>query len=216
MSRAATNDAYDGCRDAVELSTFHRAKGLEFHTVFVTGLERGFVPISHADTPVAKAEERRLLYVALTRAEHRVVLTWARRRSFGTRSMHRSPSPWLAPIAAVFSDEPVVRPTPAGPSGADRARSRLRRAQADDGPEPDAELLDALKEWRRVLAKASSVPAYVVFNDATLRAVAVALPGSRDQLLDISGIGPVKIERYGDAILELVSRHRRVVGVAQT
>ena len=201
--------------DAVELSTFHRAKGLEFHTVFVTGLERGLVPISHADTPVAKAEERRLLYVALTRAEQRVVLTWARRRSFGTRTMNRAPSPWLAPIEAVFSDEPAAARAPAGPSGADQARSRLNRARTDDveGPEPDGPLLDALKEWRRVLAKASSVPAYVVFNDATLRAIATEFPGSRDQLLDISGIGPVKIERYGDAVLELVGRHRRVVGV---
>jgi len=200
--------------DAVELSTFHRAKGLEFHTVFVTGLERGLVPISHADTPAERAEERRLLYVAMTRAEHRVVLTWARRRSFGTRSMHRSPSPWIAPIEAVFGREPTT-PTPAtGRSGADRARSRLRQAAGsggDDGPEPDGPLLDALKEWRRVLARASSVPAYVVFNDATLRAIATALPESRDQLLDISGIGPVKAERYGDAVLEIVTRHRQVV-----
>ncbi len=202
--------------DAVELSTFHRAKGLEFHTVFITGLERGLVPISHADTPAERAEERRLLYVALTRAEQRIVLTWARRRAFGTRTMNRAPSPWLAPIAAVFSDEPIAPRLPAGPSGADRARSRLDRARHDasDGPEPDGPLLDALKEWRRLLAKASSVPAYVVFNDATLRAVATCLPGSRDQLLDISGIGPVKVERYGDAILEIVTRHRRVVGVA--
>lgn len=202
--------------DAVELSTFHRAKGLEFHTVFVTGLERGLVPISHADTPAAKAEERRLLYVALTRAEQRVVLTWARRRSFGTRAMHRAPSPWLAPIEAVFSVEPAPPRAASASSGPDRARSRLRRARAgdDDGPEPDGPLLDALKEWRRLLAKASSVPAYVVFNDATLRAIATALPGSRDQLLDISGIGPIKVERYGDAVLELVGRHRKVVGVS--
>ncbi|MFO7590622.1 MAG: ATP-dependent DNA helicase UvrD2 [Acidimicrobiia bacterium] len=205
--------------DAVELSTFHRAKGLEFHTVFVTGLERGLVPISHADTPAAKAEERRLLYVALTRAEHRVILTWARRRAFGTRAMNRAPSPWLAPIEAVFDDEPAPSRAASASSGPERARSRLGRARAagpgdTDGPEPDGPLLDALKEWRRVLAKASSVPAYVVFNDATLRAIATALPGSRDQLLDISGIGPVKVERYGEAVLELVGRHRRVVGVS--
>jgi len=204
--------------DAVELSTFHRAKGLEFHTVFVTGLERGLVPISHADTPAARAEERRLLYVALTRAEQRVVLTWSRRRSFGTRAIHRAPSPWLAPIEAVFSDEAAPPRAASASSGPDRARSRLGRARGGDtdGPEPDGPLLDALKEWRRLLAKASSVPAYVVFNDATLRAIATAFPGSRDQLLDISGIGPVKVERYGDAVLELVARHRRVVGVSSS
>ena len=203
--------------DAVELSTFHRAKGLEFHTVFVTGLERGLVPISHADTPIARAEERRLLYVAITRAEAQVILTWARRRSFGTRSVNRVPSPWLAPIEAVFADTPATpRPAKAG-NGVDAARARLHDARGDasDDTEPDGPLFEALKDWRRVLAKASSVPAYVVFSDATLRAIAIELPSTREQLLEIAGIGPVKVERYGDAVVDLVAAHRRVVAVAQ-
>ena len=61
--------------------TFHRAKGLEWQVVFVTGLERGLVPISWATTPTARAEERRLLHVALGRAEDGLHCSWARERT---------------------------------------------------------------------------------------------------------------------------------------
>ncbi len=87
--------------DAVALLTFHRAKGLEWPVVFVTGLEDGFVPIAHALDDVAWAEERRLLYVACTRAEEELHCSWATERSFaGGRPVARSPSPYLASIEA--------------------------------------------------------------------------------------------------------------------
>ncbi len=69
----------------VDLVTFHRAKGLEWSVVFVTGLERGLVPISWAVSPDAQAEERRLLHVALSRAEDEVHCSWAQARSVGAR-----------------------------------------------------------------------------------------------------------------------------------
>src|SRR5207244_686682 len=81
--------------DAVELLTFHKAKGLEWPVVRVTGLERGLVPIAYAETPAALAEERRLLYVALTRAEQELHLSWAQRRTLGGREMARQASPYL-------------------------------------------------------------------------------------------------------------------------
>ena len=71
--------------DAVTICTFHRAKGLEWPAVWVTGLEQGLVPIGHATTPAAEAEERRLLYVALTRAERELHCSWAEHRRFGGR-----------------------------------------------------------------------------------------------------------------------------------
>ena len=77
------DDAGNSSGNAVELLTFHRAKGLEFDTVFVTGLEKGLVPISHAKTSEAMDEEQRLLYVALSRAERGLHLTWARERTVG-------------------------------------------------------------------------------------------------------------------------------------
>ena len=87
--------------DAVELTTFHRAKGLEWPVVFVAGLEEGLVPIAHAVSMEAEAEERRLLYVALTRAQLELHCSWARRRTLGHRAMTRCPSPYLEAIEAV-------------------------------------------------------------------------------------------------------------------
>ncbi len=87
---------------AVELATFHRAKGLEWPSVYVLGLEEGFVPIIYAETSEARAEERRLLYVALTRATDNLHCSWARvRRMANGRQMERQPSPWLAAVARV-------------------------------------------------------------------------------------------------------------------
>ncbi len=90
--------------DAVDLLTFHRAKGLEWRVVFVTGLEEGLVPIAHARSCEAVAEERRLLYVACTRAMDDLRCSWARERSFGGRRSVRKPSPYLAAIEATQRD----------------------------------------------------------------------------------------------------------------
>ncbi len=79
----------------VDLVTFHRAKGLEWTVVFVTGLERGLVPISWSTSDAAQAEERRLLHVALSRAEDELHCSWARARFAGSRRTSREPSPWL-------------------------------------------------------------------------------------------------------------------------
>jgi DNA helicase-2/ATP-dependent DNA helicase PcrA len=79
----------------VDLVTFHRAKGLEWTLVFVTGLERGLVPISWSTSDAARDEERRLLHVALSRAEDELHCSWARARSVGSRRAPREPSPWL-------------------------------------------------------------------------------------------------------------------------
>ena len=71
--------------DAVQLVSFHRAKGLEWELVCVTGVERGLVPISYATESDALDEERRLLHVALSRAGQYLHISWARRRTVGGR-----------------------------------------------------------------------------------------------------------------------------------
>ena len=197
---AALRDDVPDDGDAVELLSFHRAKGLEFHTVFVTGLERGLVPISFADTPAERAEERRLLYVALSRAEEALHCSWARSRALGPRIVRRSPSPWLAPIESVIGPPPGARrsrPAPAVPTVVRRPVDATQEA-----------LLAALVDWRRRLARAAGVPAYVIFPDATLHAVAETRPVSPDALLALPGVGPVKLQRHGGAVLELVRAHR--------
>jgi DNA helicase-2/ATP-dependent DNA helicase PcrA len=202
--------------DAVELLTFHRAKGLEFHTVHVTGLERGLVPIARAESPAARAEERRLFYVAMTRAEARLELSWARRRTLGSREVNRVASPWLDPVEAAFAPAPAPTTTRTAGNGRDsagdarvaldRARDKVARGdgEADDA---DPALLAALVAWRRQLARTAAVPAYVIFHDRTLREVASSRPVTRAALLAIGGIGTVKAARYGDAVLAIVREH---------
>jgi DNA helicase-2/ATP-dependent DNA helicase PcrA len=95
-------DSGSNAPDAVELATFHRAKGLEWTSVYVVGVEDGFVPIVYATSQMSRDEERRLLYVALTRASRELHCSWARVRRMGNgRQMERQPSPWLASVARV-------------------------------------------------------------------------------------------------------------------
>jgi len=105
----------------VDLVTFHRAKGLEWQVVFVTGLERGLVPISWASTPEERAEERRLLHVALGRAEDTLHCSWARLRTASGRRSPRQPSPWLGDLEQAIAGVPVA--------AVDR-RARLGEARA--------------------------------------------------------------------------------------
>jgi DNA helicase-2/ATP-dependent DNA helicase PcrA len=118
-------------RDEVELTTFHRAKGLEWAVVFVTGLEDGYVPIAHARDADAVAEERRLLYVACTRAEEELHCSWAAERTFSTRPVARSPSPWLRAIEAANRD--LERTRRSSPHTARAALAASRRALEQGG-----------------------------------------------------------------------------------
>jgi DNA helicase II / ATP-dependent DNA helicase PcrA len=193
--------------DQVDITTFHRAKGLEWPVVFVAGLERGLVPIGRATTPDAEAEERRLLYVAVTRAQRELHCTWASRRTFGTKTVPRQPSPWLDLIedarARLEGRPPLTRPGQR--AGLASARSRLPKDRRKG--EPDPPVLVALKAWRTSAAKAANVPAYVIFHDTTLAAVAEARPRTETELLALPGLGPVKAARYGEAILAVVAEH---------
>jgi len=79
-------------------------------------------------------------------------------------------------------------------------------------PAPDAGLLDRLKRWRSAEAKRRGIPAFVIFHDATLEALAAVRPSDPEALRAVRGIGPAKIETYGDALLQVLrdpSRHSR-------
>ena len=69
---------------------------------------------------------------------------------------------------------------------------------------PNADVLDKLRSWRYVQSQTQSVPAYVIFHDTTLAGIAAANPKTLDDLAAVSGIGAKKLERYGEAILELL------------
>jgi DNA helicase-2/ATP-dependent DNA helicase PcrA len=211
------DDAGNSTGNAVELLTFHRAKGLEFDTVFVTGLERGLVPISHAKTPEAMDEEQRLLYVALSRAERSLQLSWARERTVGGRAARRTRSAWVQRV-----EDSVHPPAPdaSGNNGSARdtiaaARDRVARAKGGSTrtknpagvAESDTPLYEALVDWRLRQSRAASAPAYVIFPNTTLAAIATARPRTTRALLDVPGVGPVKADRYGEAVLALVAEH---------
>jgi DNA helicase-2/ATP-dependent DNA helicase PcrA len=115
--------------DSVVLSTFHRAKGLQWPTVVVLGLDAGLMPIGSALTPAAVEEERRLLYVALTRAEEELWCSWFA----SADGVTREPSPWLEPI-----DRTIARlQKEAAPTAASEVPARVAelRRRLDEGAE---------------------------------------------------------------------------------
>ncbi len=194
----------DSQADAVELVTFHGAKGLEWPVVHIAGLEDGFVPIAYAETAAQQAEERRLLYVALTRAERELHLTWAEERTFGAKTTSRTPSPMLDAITRTIAD--LDRNAPAAINWRvriDRTRGRIAEPAAA-GPPDETATLDALRTWRTRKARAGGVPPHVIVPDQLLQAVAGQRPITTAQLAALPGMRPTKLHRYGDEILAVL------------
>lgn len=192
--------------DAVDLMTFHRAKGLEWAAVWVTGLEQGLVPVARAKTPAAIAEERRLLHVALSRARRELHLSWAASRRFKGRNAKRRPSPYLEAVLAANRPGAHDRKGDVA-TGIAAARAAARAAAPQEAfDDTDRALLAALKLWRKQESVANGVPAFTIFHDATLRAICACRPSSKDELLAVSGVGPAKLERYGEAVLHVVEQ----------
>lgn len=205
--------------DGVTLATFHAAKGLEWDAVFCCGVQDGTVPITYASQegapPGAVEEERRLLYVGMTRARRELMVSWAAARNPG-QAPRRQPSRFLVPLLPESQQPQVTR----GRSKVARCRDCLqplgtaaekKRGRCSHHPvRYDEELFDRLKAWRLETAREAGedgkpLPAYVVFTDATLELIAEHKPDSIRALAKVNGVGPNKIEKYGEAVLALVS-----------
>jgi DNA helicase-2/ATP-dependent DNA helicase PcrA len=211
----------------VTLASLHAAKGLEWDAVFLVGLVEGVLPTAYARTDDALEEERRLLYVGVTRARTYLSLSYAASRAPGGRQ--RRPSRFL-PLAP-------GRPIPGHlrtERDAGGARRRLAPACRVCGAalhEPvdrklgrcstcpstmDEELYERLRQWRIGEASAQKVPAYVVFTDATLVALAERRPAGLAELAGIAGIGPRKLDQYGSSVLALLRGAKPDEVLAQT
>jgi DNA helicase-2/ATP-dependent DNA helicase PcrA len=175
----------------VTLASLHSAKGLEWDAVFLVGLTDQTLPIQHANTPEQLAEERRLFYVGITRARQRLMLSWALARHQG-QARRRRPSRFLDGL----------RPGTAERSS--RSSGSGKRAKTAV-PAEDAATFGRLRAWRKKQADAQSVPAYVVFSDATLVAIADRAPANEAELAQVPGVGPTKLQRYADVVLAVLA-----------
>ena len=168
----------EGAR-GVHLLTYHRAKGLEFEAVFLPRLDEKELPSRLARTEDEQAEERRLLYVGITRAKRLLAVTWSRR-----------PSPFLAELGVTASR---------APAGAG-AGARSERPARDASP-----AAEALRRWRLDRARADNVPPYVIFPDRTIDELLARRPASPAELSAIHGLGPTRLARFGDELFAVLS-----------
>ncbi|WP_371106053.1 MULTISPECIES: ATP-dependent DNA helicase UvrD2 [Streptomyces] len=215
--------------EGVTLASLHAAKGLEWDAVFLVGLTEGMMPITYAKTEQQIEEERRLLYVGVTRARRHLTLSWALSRAPGGRASRR-PTRFLNGLRpgsqAVGARPPGggggIERGAAAPGGGVGVRKRrgpvhcrvCGRALTDAGEmklmrcegcpsELDEALYERLRDWRAEQAGLLGQPAYCVFTDKTLLAIAEAVPGTEPELARISGVGRRKLDRFGADVLAL-------------
>ncbi|MEV0178267.1 ATP-dependent DNA helicase UvrD2 [Streptomyces sp. NPDC050625] len=222
----------------VTLASLHSAKGLEWDVVFLVGIAEGMMPITYAKTDEQIEEERRLLYVGVTRARERLHVSWALARAPGGRPSRR-PSRFLdglRPGSAVTMGRSVagtaggvergsMSGTVAAPRRTQRTPARCRvcgRTLTDAGEmklmrcedcpsDMDEGIYERLREWRADQARRSGQPAFCVFTDKTLMAIAEAVPDDDGELARIPGVGVRKLNRYGAEVLAICAG-REVMG----
>jgi DNA helicase II / ATP-dependent DNA helicase PcrA len=188
-------------RDAVTVATFHAAKGLEWPTVHLAGLEDGLVPVAHARTIAQRAEEARLLYVAMTRAEDELRCSWAAARSFGGAPTERRLTPWLAGLAERQRDRPAGDGGPSSDWRRHLAEQRATLAASAPGAPAPPETLAALHAWRDERARAARAEPEAVIDDRLLEAIAARMPATPDELAAVPGMGTLLAARLGDGLL---------------
>jgi len=191
----------------VTLSTVHRVKGREWPHVIVYGADHGLFPHRLASDA---EEERRVFHVGITRAcVSAVIIADSQSPSRFCDELSRV---WVPPAVA---DIPAVAAAGgrrdaldsySGRPRADRLRPREREAKPAVMPVDHAleEAIAALKAWRTSTAGRDKVPAYIVLSDVHLVGIATAMPTSLAALACCRGIGPAKLDRYGDEILAAI------------
>ncbi|KQX13856.1 ATP-dependent DNA helicase [Streptomyces sp. Root431] len=208
----------------VTLASLHAAKGLEWDAVFLVGLTEGMMPITYAKTDEQVEEERRLLYVGVTRARLHLSLSWALSRAPGGRASRRPTrflkglrpgSGSLGSLAAAGAggiERGIAggRRKPRGPvlcrvCGATLTEAgAMKLMRCEDCPsDMDEALYERLRDWRAEQARELAQPAYCVFTDKTLMAIAERVPTTDGELSSISGVGVRKLDRFGADVLAI-------------
>ena len=160
-------------------------------------LEEGSLPIRQAlDDDEALAEERRLLYVGITRARVHLALSWAERRETRGREGRREQSRFVLDLRGPGRVRDLGGPPV----------PRVRAPRPGDDGDP---VFAALREWRAGIARDEGMPAYVIAHDSTLAAIAEAKPSTLSALRRVKGMGPAKLEKYGDGILAVLAGDER-------
>ncbi len=207
--------------DGVTLASLHAAKGLEWDAVFLVGLVDGTLPIVYAETTAQVDEERRLLYVGITRARRYLALSWAAARSPGGRASRR-PSRFLDDLRSATAGGLVQPGTARSPLAPKSGRDRVERCRVcqklltsgaarklgrctDCPGSVDEELFERLRAWRLERSKELKQPAFCVFTDATLTRIAEVRPQTTQELATIGGVGPAKLTAYAAEVLGLCS-----------
>ena len=206
----------------VTLASIHSAKGLEWDAVFLVGLVEGTLPfhlaLKGAGSAQAIEEERRLMYVGITRAREHLNLSWSQARKEGGRANRRRTRFLDGLVPTSEADATTLDSQPAG-KGAPKHACAVCGARLSTpefkiigrcgvhAPENDHVLVAELRQWRLDTAKQRGVPPYVVITDATLKAIVAAQPTSLQQLVRVPGIGPVKAEQFGEDIVALIANY---------
>lgn len=208
----------------VTLASIHTAKGLEWDTVYVVGLVEGTLPNRHVfddnASEDAVEEERRLLYVAITRARYHLTLTWGASRRAGGKERQRCrfldsidpPKPTGWQRRGVSREVKNGNHSARGPQRTVGAMKRSpskqwKREALESMSYRQQELFDALVEWRKTTAQEIGKPAFVVFTDRTLVEIAYYCPQTSKDLAGIHGIGQAKLQTYGADVLRVVQEN---------
>ncbi len=180
----------EGTISDVTLATIHAIKGLEAKKIFVVGCNEQNFPCKASDHPAIEMiktddynkleEERRLFYVAISRAKEILYLTYSgKKRTY-------------------FINDEMLKMI--------EGKSLPKQ---DKSESTNPRILEELVSWRSILSHENNVPAYTILNNKTIELISQKLPTTAEELSKIDGIGPSKLIKYGARILEIVEEYRR-------
>ncbi|MCB9361868.1 ATP-dependent DNA helicase UvrD2 [Candidatus Woesearchaeota archaeon] len=185
-------------KEQIILATIHAIKGLEAEMVFVIGCTPSNFPCKSSDHPIIDMvkveeydkfeEERRLFYVAISRAKRCLHITYVKSHTLFLTDEMRA----------------LIAPNKVQKTTSKAAKSISKAILMSDEP-PDQSILSKLKAWRAAQSKRRHIPPYMVMQDKTLEHLCKVLPKKKEALQGIYGLGAAKIEKYGDELINLIN-----------